>query len=228
MYTALLPYSLDERGNRLVKTGSGDMPLGAGRAKRLTSENRPGDPPGAVLFSGGGLNNRRPIDFLRQFCLNRRNRGSIRDHASRRGRGYGRPGIMKAAPFVFIVLFIFAAPPVRAETINVSDSHGGSVAQYNARWAGLAQRGVSVRIVGPCQSACTVLLGHIPASRICVTADASFGFHLAHLPQATATLWSAYSPGHQSVDQRAWRPHARIHLDAGPGHLSLFPQMLSV
>jgi hypothetical protein len=24
----LLPYSLDERGNRLVKTGSGDMPLG--------------------------------------------------------------------------------------------------------------------------------------------------------------------------------------------------------
>jgi hypothetical protein len=28
MYTALLPYSLDERGNRLVKTGSGDMPLG--------------------------------------------------------------------------------------------------------------------------------------------------------------------------------------------------------
>ena len=24
----LLPYSLDERGNRLVKTGSGDMPFG--------------------------------------------------------------------------------------------------------------------------------------------------------------------------------------------------------
>ena len=28
MHTGLLPYSLDERGNRLVKTGSGDMPLG--------------------------------------------------------------------------------------------------------------------------------------------------------------------------------------------------------
>jgi hypothetical protein len=60
---------------------------------------------------------------------------------------------MKAASFVFILLFFFAAPPVRAETINVSDSHGGSVTQYNARWSGLAQRGVSVRIVGPCQSA---------------------------------------------------------------------------
>ena len=28
MHTGLLPYSLDERGNRLVKTGSGDMPFG--------------------------------------------------------------------------------------------------------------------------------------------------------------------------------------------------------
>jgi hypothetical protein len=28
MHTGFLPYTLDERGNRLVKTGSGDMPLG--------------------------------------------------------------------------------------------------------------------------------------------------------------------------------------------------------
>ncbi len=28
MHTELLPFSLDERGNRLVKTGSGDMPFG--------------------------------------------------------------------------------------------------------------------------------------------------------------------------------------------------------
>ena len=60
---------------------------------------------------------------------------------------------------------------------------------------GLARRGVSVRIIGPCQSACTVLLGHIPHNKICVTAEASFGFHLAHSQQATATLWNAYSPG---------------------------------
>jgi hypothetical protein len=51
---------------------------------------------------------------------------------------------------------------------------------------------VSVRIVGPCQSACTVLLGHIPRSRICVTGAPSLGFHLAHLPAATLTLWAAY------------------------------------
>jgi hypothetical protein len=87
----------------------------------------------------------------------------------------------------------------RAETVDVSDDHGGRVTEYDARWAGLAARGVSVRIVGPCQSACTVLLGHIPRSRICVTGAASFGFHLANLPAATATLWAAYQG-----DIRAW------------------------
>jgi hypothetical protein len=89
----------------------------------------------------------------------------------------------------------FPAAPARAETIDVSDSHGGSVAQYNARWAEFARQGVNVRIVGPCQSACTVLLGHIPHGRICVTSQASFGFHLARRADATATLQSAYSPG---------------------------------
>lgn len=90
------------------------------------------------------------------------------------------------------------AVPSSAETIEVSDNHGGSVAEYNARWAGLAARGVNVKIVGPCQSACTVLLGHIPASRICVTPQASFGFHLAHRQDATQTLWAGYNSGIRS------------------------------
>jgi hypothetical protein len=56
-----------------------------------------------------------------------------------------------------------------------------------------------VRVTGPCQSACTVLLRHIPRSRICMMPNAGFGFHLAKLPQATATLWNGY-PG----DIKAW------------------------
>ena len=100
---------------------------------------------------------------------------------------------LRIVTLLLTLMLAFAALPVRAETINVNDNHGGSVAAYNARWAGLAARGVSVRIVGPCQSACTVLLGHIPRERICVTPAASFGFHLAHLPQATATLRTAYA-----------------------------------
>ncbi len=88
-----------------------------------------------------------------------------------------------------------ASVPARAETIVVSDNHGGSVAEYDARWAAAAARGVDVRIVGPCQSACTVLLAHIPYGRICVTPQATFGFHQAHRADATATLWAGYSAG---------------------------------
>ena len=100
---------------------------------------------------------------------------------------------------VAIAATLCLANVARAETVDVSDDHGGRVTEYDARWAGLAARGVSVRIVGPCQSACTVLLGHIPRSRICVTGAASFGFHLANLPAATATLWAAYQG-----DIRSW------------------------
>jgi hypothetical protein len=98
-----------------------------------------------------------------------------------------------------VILLAFGVAPALAETIDISDDHGGSVAQYAARWSALEARGVSVRIVGPCQSACTVLLGHIPRAKICVTPAASFGFHLAHLKSATDTLWAAYQP-----DIRAW------------------------
>ena len=96
-------------------------------------------------------------------------------------------------------LLLLSAAPASAETIEVSDNHGGSVAEYDSRWAGYAGRGVDVKIIGPCQSACTVLLGHIPRDKICVTPNASFGFHLAHLESATATLRSAYQ-----ADIRAW------------------------
>ena len=102
----------------------------------------------------------------------------------------------------FAWLGAFAAlscSPAVAETIDVNDNHGGSVANYNARWQANAARGVDVRIVGPCQSACTVLLGNIPRNKICVTPAASFGFHTAKLPQATATLWNAYDS-----DIKAW------------------------
>jgi hypothetical protein len=109
---------------------------------------------------------------------------------------------MKLKSIVLAALYCIAAGPAAAETIDVFDNHGGSVAEYNARWAELAARGVSVRIVGPCQSACTVLLRHIPRSRICVNSNASFGFHLAQLSSATAILWSGYQ-----ADIRGWINH---------------------
>jgi hypothetical protein len=98
-----------------------------------------------------------------------------------------------------VIALWLAASVAAAETIDVSDDHGGSVAIYNQRWQEYTARGVSVRIVGPCQSACTVLLGHIPRSRICVTPEARFGFHMAHRPDMTTLMWRGYG-----ADIRAW------------------------
>jgi hypothetical protein len=98
-----------------------------------------------------------------------------------------------------VIALSLAASVAAAETIDVSDDHGGSVAIYNQQWQEYAARGVSVRIVGPCQSACTVLLGHIPRSRICVTPQARFGFHMARRPDMTALMWRGYG-----ADIRAW------------------------
>jgi hypothetical protein len=106
---------------------------------------------------------------------------------------------MTLSRLVLACILSLAALPALAETIDVFDNHGGSVAQYDARWEALAARHVKVRIVGPCQSACTVLLGHIPRAHICVTPQARFGFHLAHLPSMTAVLWNAYTS-----DIKAW------------------------
>ncbi|RWH31904.1 hypothetical protein [Mesorhizobium sp.] len=108
---------------------------------------------------------------------------------------------MPKASFAGLILIIacMAASMAAAETINVSDDHGGSVAAYSQRWKGLAARGVNVRIVGKCQSACTVLLGYIPRSRIWVMPAASFGFHLAHRTDMTAVLWNA-----NAADIRGW------------------------
>jgi hypothetical protein len=53
--------------------------------------------------------------------------------------------------------------------------------------------------MGPCKSACTVLLGRIPRGHICVTPEASFGFHSAKLESATQLLRSIYP-----ADIRAW------------------------
>ena len=106
---------------------------------------------------------------------------------------------MKRSLLLLAALVFTAFSASAAETIDVFDNHGGRVVEYNARWAALGARGVNVRITGPCQSACTVLLKHIPRSRICVTPEARFGFHQANLPEATATLWSGYGS-----DIRAW------------------------
>jgi len=91
-----------------------------------------------------------------------------------------------------VAALMLASPAASAVTVEVSDDHGGILSLYQAQWADLAAKDVSVEIVGPCVSACTILFGYIPSAKICVTANASLGFHLGTAQFATDALWKAY------------------------------------
>lgn len=100
---------------------------------------------------------------------------------------------------LLISILALGTSAARAETVYISDDHGGLLSAYQMQWATLGSQGVKVRIAGPCVSACTVLLGYIPRKSICVTSSASLGFHLATTDYATRDLLSAYP-----ADLRLW------------------------
>lgn len=93
--------------------------------------------------------------------------------------------------------------PARA-VVRITDDRGGNIGVYWSRYMALRDSGQQVVIDGTCSSACTMLLGIIPADRICVTPNAVFGFHAAWRPgflgfrtanePATRTLLSFYPP----------------------------------
>lgn len=86
---------------------------------------------------------------------------------------------------------------------------GGQIGTYLAKFQTLRRSGKRVIIDGTCASACTMLLGVIPRSRICVTPRAVLEFHTAwdpspagepvNSPAGNRILWSYY-PG----DIRNW------------------------
>jgi hypothetical protein len=82
--------------------------------------------------------------------------------------------------------------PSQAETIDIIEDHGGSGINYVARWTQYRRDKVRVRIAGPCESECTMVIGHLNPENICVTPEGSFGFRLADLPSGTGTLWRSY------------------------------------
>src|SRR5712671_879337 len=106
---------------------------------------------------------------------------------------------MRARQFLLVAILFLTASAARAETIDVSDFQGGLLSTYQTQWSTLAARGVKVRIVGLCVSACTILVGYIPRANICVSPSASLGFHWATTAFHTQELWSAYPP-----DIRQW------------------------
>lgn len=99
---------------------------------------------------------------------------------------------MKVRQLLLAAILSLGVSAVRAEIVDISDDHGGLLSTYQTQFALLAARQVDVRIVGPCVSACTVLVGYIPRQHICVMPGAYLGFHWATTSFTTQELWSAY------------------------------------
>lgn len=72
--------------------------------------------------------------------------------------------------------------PSASATVVISSDRGGSIRQYEQRYALVRASGSPVVIDGRCYSACTLVLGLVPPNRVCVTSRARLGFHAAWFP----------------------------------------------
>ena len=90
-------------------------------------------------------------------------------------------------------------------TMVISGDRGGQIGRYLQTFAQVRSSGERVVIDGNCLSACTLVLGLVPRSRVCATPRARFGFHAAWMPDSdghpvtspmgTQALWNIY-PSH--------------------------------
>jgi hypothetical protein len=88
--------------------------------------------------------------------------------------------------------------------MRIAEDRGGQIGHYLQAFAMVRSSGEHVVIDGNCLSACTLVLGLIPRSRMCATHNARFGFHAAWMPGSdghpitsalgTQALWNIY-PG---------------------------------
>ena len=82
-----------------------------------------------------------------------------------------------------LILLVLSGSTAGAD-YRITRDHGGLVDEYKAKYAKIKARGERVIIDGICNSACTLVLGMVPLSRVCVTPKASLGFHQAYYDQA--------------------------------------------
>jgi hypothetical protein len=82
-----------------------------------------------------------------------------------------------------LVLFAMACAPAQAD-YRITRDFGGLLEQYKAKYAKIRDRRERVIIDGICNSACTLVLGIVPANKICVTPKASLGFHAAYFDKS--------------------------------------------
>ncbi|MGB3864035.1 MAG: hypothetical protein WBA29_00180 [Xanthobacteraceae bacterium] len=86
---------------------------------------------------------------------------------------------MKIATGMLAAVILLAGIAASHAAMRIVEDRGGRIGTYVDRYEALRGSGEQVMIDGLCASACTIILGAVPASRICVTPRASLGFHAA-------------------------------------------------
>ena len=86
---------------------------------------------------------------------------------------------MKLLTGVLAAVFLCLGIASSQAVVRISDDRGGRIGTYVDKYQDLRSSNETVVIDGLCASACTIILGAIPADRICVTARATLGFHAA-------------------------------------------------
>src|SRR5437667_4326203 len=91
-------------------------------------------------------------------------------------------GDMRYCAALASVAMLASAAPDASAAVRISNAAGGRIGTYVQAYSAMRNSGQQVVIDGVCLSACTLVLGIVPRSRICVTPRAALGFHAAWMP----------------------------------------------
>jgi hypothetical protein len=94
---------------------------------------------------------------------------------------------------------------------------GGVLREYDDRYRLIASRDIPVEIRGSCESACTLIMAHVPKERICFSAGAALRFHKARTADGNPRHPRHPVDGRQlfARDQGLAHRHGRRHANAG-------------
>ena len=98
----------------------------------------------------------------------------------------------------------YAFPTSGLGSLSIAGDRGGYVMTYALRMLKLKQSGRQVQFRGSCDSACTLYLA-LPSSRVCVTPQASFNFHLPYGASGSGNrIAASYMLGQYPGWVRSW------------------------
>ena len=109
---------------------------------------------------------------------------------------------MKILSALLTAAFLLAGVAAGHAAVRIVDDRGGQIGEYLYKFSELRASGQTVMIDGLCASACTMILAAISHDKICVSSNATLGFHAAFdfagdgrtvtNPEATRMLYSGY------------------------------------